>query len=60
LTGLHTKDMRNSGCTIRDAKEEVVERQRTLLVEIGGILVESREVRKKRFSQLCQSAGYAF
>lgn len=57
---LHTKDVRNSGCKIRDAKQEVVERQRTLLVEIGGILVDSGEVRKKRFSRLCQCAVWAF
>lgn len=60
LTCPHTKDVRNSGCKIRDAKQEVVERQRTLLFEIGGILVESRAVRKERFSRLCQSAGCAF
>ena len=46
VTCLHTKDVRNGGCKIRDAKQEVVERQSTLLVEIGGILVDSREVRK--------------
>lgn len=31
---------------MRGAKQDVVELQRTLLVEIGGILVDSREVRK--------------
>jgi hypothetical protein len=56
----HTKDVSKSGCKIRDDKQEVVERHRTLLVEIGSILVDGREVRKKRFSQLCRCAGCAF
>jgi len=38
----------------------MVERQRTLLVEISSILVDSREVRKRRFSRLCRCAGCAF
>jgi hypothetical protein len=31
---------------MREATRDMIERQSTLLVEIGGILVDSREVRK--------------
>jgi len=43
---LLTKDMRKNGRKMREATQDMVERQSTLLVEIGGILVDSREVRK--------------
>jgi len=56
LICLHTKDVRNGWVQeqeMGDAKGDMLERQSTLLAEMGGILDDSREVRKSRVCQLC-------
>ncbi|MBH0203268.1 MAG: hypothetical protein HP496_13465 [Nitrospira sp.] len=42
----YMKDVRNNRYTMCEAQQEVVGQQRTLHIETGGILVDSREVRK--------------
>lgn len=42
LISLHTKDVRNDGRTMREAKKDLVERQSILLAGTGGILDDSR------------------